>query len=264
VTAAAPVVYERAPDHDPPPGADPPRVVFVHGSMDRSGSFIKVARRLPEAAIVRYDRAGYGRSSDLAPAASFDEQVDELLAVVGDRPSVVVGHSFGGVLALAAAERRPDVVGAVVAYESPFAWEDWWPRQSAGGDAVRTADEQGPEDAAERFMRRMIGDERWERLPPSTRAARRAEGPALVNELRLMRGGPAPFDPAAVSVPVIAAHGTESVAHHQQSARELAQRVPDGELVVIEGAGHGAHFSHPAEFAGLVRRALDRYSARHV
>ena len=40
-----------------------------------------------------------------------------------------------------------------------------------------------PADAAERFMRRLIGDARWERLPSATREARRSEGPALVGEL---------------------------------------------------------------------------------
>jgi pimeloyl-ACP methyl ester carboxylesterase len=35
----------------------------------------------------------------------------------------------------------------------------------------------------------------------------------------------------------------------------LAAQVPRGELIVIEGASHGAHLSHPGEFAELVRRA---------
>lgn len=232
------------------------RVVFVHGSMDRGGSFLKVARRLRDLDVVRYDRAGYGRSVSLPPAPTFAAHVDELDAVIGERPSVVVGHSLGGLIALGAAAARPEWVSAVVAYESPFAWADWWPKRSAGGEAVRAADDGGPEDAAERFMRRMIGDERWDRLPPSTRAARRAEGPALVSELRLVRGGPPPFALSDVRCPVVAAHGTESAAHHRRSAVELAAAVPGQEVVVIEGAGHGAHFSHPDEFAGLVRLAV--------
>jgi pimeloyl-ACP methyl ester carboxylesterase len=41
----------------------------------------------------------------------------------------------------------------------------------------------------------------------------------------------------------------------------LAGALPHGELVPIEGAAHGAHLSHPAEFAGLVRRVLPFWSA---
>lgn len=260
MTGDGPVVYERRAGGE----GGAARVVFVHGTMDRGASFLKVARRLPDVDVVRYDRSGYGRSAHLAPVPTFDAAVAELLDVVGDRPSVVVGHSFGGVLALAAAAERPDVVGTVVAFESPMPWADWWPARSAGGEALAAAEgERGAADAAERFMRRMIGDERWERLPPSTREARRAEGRTLVGELRLVRVDEPPVDLAAVDVPVVAAYGTASSDRHQRSAQEVARAVPHGELAVIDGAGHTAHVTHPEPFAAIVRRAVDRYRGRH-
>jgi pimeloyl-ACP methyl ester carboxylesterase len=117
--------------------------------------------------------------------------------------------------------------------------------------------EVGPEEAAERFVRRMIGDERWERLPSRTRAERRSEGPALLAELGSIRSGP-PYDPATLSVPVLAGHGSTSKLYHQEAAVRLAQWAPDGELVVIDGAGHAAQSSHPDEFAAFVRRAVAR------
>jgi pimeloyl-ACP methyl ester carboxylesterase len=39
---------------------------------------------------------------------------------------------------------------------------------------------------------------------------------------------------------------------------ELARTAPRGELRVVEGADHGAHLTHPNEFADLIRRALER------
>jgi pimeloyl-ACP methyl ester carboxylesterase len=251
--ADGPVVYHRAATDD---GA--PRVVFVHGSMDRGGSFIKTARRLPDLDIVRYDRSGYGRSVHLEPVPTIAAQVDERLEVIGDEPSLVVGHSLGGVIALAAAERRPDLVRGVVAYEAPTPWASWWPTRSAGRDAMQRREESGAAEAAERFMRRMIGDERWTRLPPSTREARRAEGPALVTDLRLVQDGRFPYDAGSIAVPVVVGAGSQSLPHHQRSATELATSVPGAELVVIDGADHGAHFTHPDEFADLVRRAVAR------
>jgi pimeloyl-ACP methyl ester carboxylesterase len=117
----------------------------------------------------------------------------------------------------------------------------------------------GDGDVAERFMRRMIGDERWETLPQRTREQRRAEGPALVAELRSIRPpAPAPYDPAQLAVPVLAAHGSDSRPHHQQTARVLAATAPLGELVVVEGASHGVHLTHPASVADLVRQGLER------
>jgi pimeloyl-ACP methyl ester carboxylesterase len=59
-------------------------------------------------------------------------------------------------------------------------------------------------------------------------------------------------------VPVVAAHGSEARLHHKRATGDLARRVPRGELAVIEGAGHGAHLTHPEAFAGLVQRAAER------
>jgi pimeloyl-ACP methyl ester carboxylesterase len=238
-----------------PPGA--PRVVLVHGSLDRSSAFARVARALTDVTTLRYDRRGYGRSLSLGAAPDFDIQVDDLASVVGDEPAVLAGHSLGGVIALTFAARHPERVPAVVAYEAPMPWLPWWPSNTAGS---ATLTEPGSEpDAAEHFMRRIVGDDRWEALPDRTKAQRRAEGAALVAELRSLRPpNPAPYDPAALAVPVIAAHGSRSRPHHQESAQRLASTAPRGELAILEGADHGAHLSHPERFAALVRQALDR------
>lgn len=242
-------------EHDP--GGDAPTVVLVHGSLDRSAAFARVQRHLEDLRVLRYDRRGYGRSLHTGPAASFQVQVDDLARIVADRRAVIVGHSLGGVIALALAHQRPDLVAAVVAYESPMAWMPWWPGATAGSAAM-AGDGDAP-DAAERFMRRMVGDERWERLPQRTRNQRRAEGPALVAELRSIRAADEPpYVAEQLTVPVIAAHGTESAAHHRAAAEALCEHAPHAELVVVPDAGHGVHLTHPLELAALARRAIER------
>ena len=138
----------------------------------------------------------------------------DLVGLLDGRPAVVFGHSYGGNVALALAERHPELVQAVGVYETPLSWLDWWPGTTAGADALATRGE--PADAAERFMRRLIGDERWQRLPESTRVARRAEGVAMVGELVDLRSH-APWDPSRIRVPAVAIHGTLGAAHHGAS-----------------------------------------------
>ncbi len=243
------------------PHAGRPRVVFIHGAMDRAASFLRAIRRLPDLDVVRYDRRGYGRSAHAGVCATMMDQVDDLWTVMDGEPAVVIGHSFGGLIGLAAARLDPLVVTAVGAFEAPMPWAPWWPTTSAGGLAVQTADPDGPEAAAEKFMRRMIGDAHWDRLPASTRAARRAEGVALVSELRTIRTEGAPFDARALHVPVVAGTGSASDPQHQRAARVLAAEVPAAELFTIEGARHGAHYSHPREFATFVERVVARNAA---
>jgi pimeloyl-ACP methyl ester carboxylesterase len=170
------------------------------------------------------------------------------------RRAVVVGHSYGGDVALLAAIERPDLVAAVGAFEAPMPWAPWWPASSAGSAAMSAPT---PADAAEAFMLRVVGERVWTRLPRATREARRAEGETLVAEMASIRTD-APFDPTTVPVPVVCGYGTETEDRHRTSTTCLAEALPDGELLPIEGATHGAHLSHPREFAAFVRRAVER------
>ena len=248
-----------------------PLVVLVHGAMDRAGSMLRVRRALDgECRVLRYDRRGYARSLELGPAVSLDQQVDDLAALVGSRVAVLAGHSLGGVICLALAERSPTQVGAVVAYEAPMTWEPWWPTGTAGATALATTaagrsdgSDGDPGNAAEAFMRRMLGDARWSRLPAHVRAERRAEGPTLLAELHTVHHpAAAPYRPERVTVPVVAAFGSETQPQHRRAAEELARRAPRVLLEMIDGAGHGAHLTHPHAFAGLVRRSLSLASER--
>src|SRR5688572_26246204 len=134
--------------------------------MDRATSFAKVRRRLEESGgheVLTLDRAGYGSRVDAPPPAGrgrIATDVDDLLELVdgSDGPAVMIGHSYGGHVAMAAAIRRPDLVPAIGVFETPLAWMPWWPSDTSGGVAVRAAAAGTPADAAEAFMRSIVGD----------------------------------------------------------------------------------------------------------
>lgn len=233
-------------------------VVLVHGSMDRSGSWVRCVRELRDLHTVRYDRRGYGRSLGLGPG-TMEAHVADLFEVIADRACIVAGHSYGAAVALTAADRRPDLVRGVVSYEGPMPWRDFWPSTSGGGNAIAEVRGGGAVgDAAERFLRRHIGDEKWLSLPQRTRDARRAEGAALLTELASAREDGAPYDATRISVPVVSARGSVSESYLMHGADVLAAEIPGAEHAVIEGAAHGAHQSHPVEMAELIRRCLRR------
>ncbi|MCB9379896.1 MAG: alpha/beta hydrolase [Acidimicrobiaceae bacterium] len=222
-----------------------PLIVLVHGSMDRSAGMLRLSRRLDDDhLVVRYDRRGYGRSSHHGPF-TVEQHVADLVEVLEGRRAVLVGHSFGGNVALATAARHPHLVAGVAVYETPLSWEDWWPRNSAGSKAV--AHDGDPADAAEVFMRRLIGDARWEDLPERTREIRRSEGAAMVGELADIRAN-APWRYDEIRVPVVAGHGTTGSPHHQRGMAHLVEQVPGARLVVMDGCPHNAPNSHAERF----------------
>jgi pimeloyl-ACP methyl ester carboxylesterase len=78
---------------------------------------------------------------------------------------------------------------------------------------------------------------------------------ALIAELAAMRDRTgAPYDLAAIDVPIVAGYGTEGKPYHRWAIEELVRQARHGQLAVIEGAGHAAQGSHPAEFADFVRQ----------
>lgn len=250
-TTFAGLAAERYAPVGPPDG---PPIVIVHGAMDRAAGFRRTARHLPNRDIVAYDRRGYAGSRHVPVAERFEVQVDDLVAVLEElvaddgAPRLVVGHSAGGLIALHALARpgiERLVVGAFV-WEAPLAWNDWY---TSRGSGLLDLD---PADAAESFMRGVLGSRLWERLPATMQAERRAEGPALRADMVNARSAEAAVDLTRITLPIVVGHGTESSEHHQRSATEAAADLPACRLVELDGADHGVHLSSPTAFAELI------------
>jgi pimeloyl-ACP methyl ester carboxylesterase len=256
-------------------------VVLVHGSLDRSDSFNRALRRMPELRVITYDRRAYQRSRPAGAPRGLGGHIDDLLAVVdqatgGSGGATAVGHSFGGDVVIGAAIAEPGAFASIGAFEPPMPWLGFRrdrvvPESPAAGGSTGVAPGSGvigpdrprwtpladdPGVEAERFFRRMVGEGSWERLPASGRAGRRADGAALVDDLRGLRG-PTPFDVRALAVPAVFGRGgPQSGAHHRDAVAWLVDHVAGSRLVEIDGAGHGAHLSHPDAFAAFVRAAM--------
>ena len=95
-------------------GTRPVTVVLEAGGAADATSWASVPERIAErtgATVVAYDRAGLGASELGPPSLSPREEVDQLHAALGrlrvPEDTVIVGHSYGGLLALDYAARHP-------------------------------------------------------------------------------------------------------------------------------------------------------------
>lgn len=218
-------------------------IVLIHGSLDRASGMALIARNIRNHRTLRYDRRGYAKAIGHPGPFTVAGNVDDVVALVDDRSAVLVGHSYGGNVALAAAVRLGDQVVGVSTYETPLSWLDWWPSGTAGAAAVAADASQAAED----FMVRLIGRNRWDALPESTKQQRRREGVALKGELTDLRRE-SPWSAGEVGCPVIAGCGSLGAQHHQRGARWIADQVPLGSVVTLQGASHSAPTSHPSAF----------------
>ena len=101
-------------------GTGGPPVVLVSGAGETGLDFATIVPALAERSrVIAYDRAGLG-ASDRASAVTLGSQVDDLVALLRTAgPAVLVGHSWGGLLAELAARSCPDMVAGLVLID-PF------------------------------------------------------------------------------------------------------------------------------------------------
>jgi lipase len=144
-----------------PPG--PVRILAIHGLTGHGQRWRHLAGYMPEIAIAAPDLLGHGRSSWAAPW-TIDANVSALVALLDDEadaPVLVVGHSFGGALAMHLAAARPDQVAALLLLDPAVGLDGTWMRDIA--DAMFSCPDYP--DTGEARMEKATGS--WADVDPS-------------------------------------------------------------------------------------------------
>lgn len=247
-----------------------PPILLVHGTTADHRTWRVVAPELATRhAVHAIDRRGRGDSTDGPPGGyAIERELDDLAAVAeaiaaeAGGPVDVVGHSLGGRIALGASLRTA-AIRRIVAYESAPTADARAPgERDTLLDALRADLARGDHDAVlARFMTEAVG------MPAEDLAAFRADpiwalraaaAPTIVRELEAAEDDPAVGLEALarVTVPVLQLVGSAGTAGFRAGAERLDARLAEGRLVIVEGARHAAHHSHPDAFIGLVERFL--------
>lgn len=233
-------------------------IICVHGGLDRGGSFERLARRNDRFDLVTYDRRGYQGSRHLAPLG-LENHIGDLLALArheeSDRPIILFGHSFGGVVAYGAAIADASLARLVITYEAPL---PWILRRHGTGNPTSN----DPSLEAERFFRRVVSDGAWERLSELERDSRRSDGWALVDDLTALHGATPPFDIADLATPAVYVYGDVlSPDFYRSLGTELASINPLITSRQLTNATHGAHLAVPDQLAALIGELWDKTCA---
>jgi len=93
-------------------------VLLVHGTGGDANSWAAQQTLAASYQLRAVDRRGYGGSPARPPDYGFAEESAEIAALLGDGAHLV-GQSYGGVLALLAAGRRPEAVYSLTVANRP-------------------------------------------------------------------------------------------------------------------------------------------------
>ena len=248
-------------------------LVLVHGSWgshDNWGGVLPVLSRRFK--VLTYDRRGHSASERPSGQGSVQEDATDLAALIEHldlAPAWVAGTSFGGSIVLRLASMRPELFRGLIAHEPPLfslldrgseAAASWAESRRILGTVLERIEGGDHVGGAELFVEEVaIGRGAWNQMPSDLRHTFVQNAPTFLDESR---------DPDQVAFeltwmeafdrPCLLTTGDASPPTFGPVAEKLSGAAPMGELVVIPGAGHIPHVTHPDPYVDIVEGFVGR------
>jgi pimeloyl-ACP methyl ester carboxylesterase len=228
---------------------DGPQILLIHGSAadHRTWSIVLASGLRARFTLVAYDRR--------AGVESVDGHVADAAALLGPAPTVVVGSSFGAVIALELVRRCADRIAGAVLIEPPLYSADRGSvvRTKFLDDFDRRAAEAGGPAAGELFLRTVLGDAAFERMPRVFQLQAMAKFAEIrADSVALFEYRPRYAELAAVTAPVLLLGGERSAGWYRRTLDDLHRALPAARVEIVPGAGHMLHAEAPRRFVALL------------
>jgi pimeloyl-ACP methyl ester carboxylesterase len=248
-------------------GAGEP-LVFVHGSWGDHYNWDPVVASLSESfEVVVYDRRGHSQSERPPGQGSVHEDADdlaELIEALESGPAHVVANSFGSIVALDAAIRRPEVFATLLAHEPPLLgmlaetrFEPVLQEVNRRVSHVIELLDAGDDEAGAKLFVETVarGPGAWEEdLTAELREVFIGNAPTFLDEARDPDGQRLDLDQLRrFDRPALLTKGSASPPFLVAIVDTMSSLLPRFEIETIEGADHAPHETTTKQYIDLVR-----------
>jgi 3-oxoadipate enol-lactonase len=245
-------------------------VVFLHGyPLHHAMWGPQLASLSADHRVVLLDLPGFGLAQEEPvpdSLAGFARQVENSLAHLVPGRVVVVGHSFGGYVALQLYRDHPERFAGLVLTDTRSEGDPPEAREKRM-TLVRRLETPGESLNVDEVARGLLSPRHWEMggdLVEVVRGmVREARNPALRGSLTAMAGRP-DLTPvlSTIAVPTLVVWGEEDHLIPPAQTQSMVARIRDSEGVGIPDAGHLPSLEAPDPFGDAVRGLLDRVPVR--
>ena len=221
--------------------------------------------------IISFDNRGAGRSDKPTESFTLEQMADDALAVLdaaGIDTAHVVGASMGGVISQIVAVKYPHRIRSLTLVCTACRNHPWrqellqsWAKTAADKGMIEVGKEAAQWVMSPRSFRRLVPAFTW--MGPLAALRPRHSFVSQIDAILNTREDLVD-QLSTITAPTMVIVGNQDILTPRGDSEEIAERIPNAELVVISGAAHGLMMEHSSTFNRILIEFLQRTELARV